>query len=336
MFAGLRAMIASSQVAELTGLQARRALPLALRNWPRDLFVLGGTSAQGPCLRSAERFSSLAGVWDPLPEMPTARGCPAGAALGRRIYACGGFADGGGGVDGEHQSVLNSVEFFEVDEGTWKSAPKMIVPRWGAAAAVVGRKLYVCGGYDGSGSALRSVECLEPARQVWFEAPPMAERRARAAAAACGGHLYVCGGFNGTRGAPLLRSVERLDPDGGGWRPAPTLQAARYIATAATLSGKIYICGGVNVDGSAVSSAERFDPAKAAWEALPLMGTARYGASSAATEGKLYVFGGNGPKFRLSSVELFDPEVGMWEPVLPMLARRSGAVAVSRIHALSG
>eukprot|EP00966_Prymnesium_polylepis_P083181 1926783-Prymnesium_polylepis.1 len=56
----------------------------------------------------------------------------------------------------------------------------MAAGRTDAAAAVVGGKIYVSGGYDGI-NCLSSVEVYDPARSVWEAAPPMAVARRRAA-----------------------------------------------------------------------------------------------------------------------------------------------------------
>eukprot|EP00966_Prymnesium_polylepis_P302784 6994873-Prymnesium_polylepis.1 len=56
----------------------------------------------------------------------------------------------------------------------------MTVRRSRVAAAVVGGKIYVSGGFDGS-NQLSSVEVYDPARSVWEAAPLMAAARSTAA-----------------------------------------------------------------------------------------------------------------------------------------------------------
>lgn len=330
LLAGPDALRAAGQVSKIAGAASRNAWPAAVRLWSRHLIVVGGTSAQGPSLRSAERFNTDTGAWHFVPELRDARGCASGGTIGQRLYVCGGFVDDDdAGCDDEDNLVLSSSECLDLAGGdAWEACPSMLGRRWGAAAGVLDGCLYVCGGYDGARSSLKSVEVFDPTRNAWREGVPMGQRRARAAATVCEGSLYVCGGFDGSE---LLRSAESFEPASRRWRPLPPMSVARYIATAATVGGKVYVCGGVGGDGVAMTSAERLDPQSSSWEILPPMSVARYGASAVAATGQLFVFGGNGLKLRLSSVERYDPRTGTWEPLLPMLVRRSGAVAISCI-----
>eukprot|EP00929_Paragymnodinium_shiwhaense_P049645 TRINITY_DN25026_c0_g1_i1.p1 TRINITY_DN25026_c0_g1~~TRINITY_DN25026_c0_g1_i1.p1 ORF type:complete len:493 (+),score=105.80 TRINITY_DN25026_c0_g1_i1:116-1594(+) len=327
LFAGPAALREAGQVSKVAGAASRNAWPEAVKLWPRHLFVCGGTSAQGPSLRSAERFNTSAGTWEYMPEMKAARGCASGGILGGSLYVCGGFVDDDDqGGEEDDNLVLSSVEQLEIGKDSWQLCPPMLGKRWGAASGVVGGKLYVCGGYDDKRGALSSVERFDPETQEWQLMRPMSKQRARAAAAVHAGRLYVCGGFNGMQ---LLSSAEYFDAASDLWHPLPSMSSARYIASAAAVNGKVYVCGGVGKDGEAMASAERFDPATVVWEAMAPMSVARYGACAVSATGALFVFGGNGLKLRLSSVEKYDPDAGRWEPLLPMLLRRSGAVAVS-------
>ncbi len=48
------------------------------------------------------------------------------------------------------QEVLNSVEVYDPLVGSWSPASPLLTRRSGVSAAVLGDKIYVLGGFDGS------------------------------------------------------------------------------------------------------------------------------------------------------------------------------------------
>ncbi|CAE8582683.1 unnamed protein product, partial [Polarella glacialis] len=83
---------------------------------------------------------------------------PASAALGSRIFVCGGEGDSG---------FQNTVEVLEPGASSWEMMPRLSVHRFGAAAAVVAGRLYVGGGFETSSARgilrpSKKVECYDP------------------------------------------------------------------------------------------------------------------------------------------------------------------------------
>ena len=70
----------------------------------------------------------------------------------------------------------------------------MLQCRYGATAAVIGSRLYVCGGCNNH-DCLSSLECFDPVADTWEIMPSMSQRRSHVAAAVIAGRLYICGGF---------------------------------------------------------------------------------------------------------------------------------------------
>ena len=87
--------------------------------------------------------------------------------------------------------------------------------------AVLGGKLYACGGYDGS-TFLRSVEVYEPRMNRWSLISPMHVTRSRVALAANSGKLLAVGGYDGVAN---LSSVEVYDPRTNHWSFATSMCA---------------------------------------------------------------------------------------------------------------
>ena len=100
------------------------------------------------------------------------------------------------------------MEWFDPESQKWTAAPEMSSKRDGCAAAVLGDKIYVIGGYDGS-SYLKSMESFDPKTQKWTRGAEMSSKRSLCAAAVCGDKVYVMGGYDGS---DRLKSMERLLP----------------------------------------------------------------------------------------------------------------------------
>jgi len=195
-------------------------------------------------------------------------------------------------------------------------------------------KLYIVGGYDGSGP-LATFFRYDSMANVWEAMAPMSTARDDSAAVVVDGKLYVMGGYDGQN---WLSSVERYDPAKNAWEAVAPMSTARNGLAAAVVDGKLYVMGGY--DGQNwLSSVERYDPAKNAWEAVTPMSTERYALAAAVVDGKLYVMGGYDGHHRLSSVERYDPAKNAWEAVAPMSTARSAqaaAVVDGKLYAMGG
>mmetsp|Transcript_56973 Transcript_56973/g.99610 ORF Transcript_56973/g.99610 Transcript_56973/m.99610 type:complete len:399 (+) Transcript_56973:35-1231(+) len=185
----------------------------------RHLYVCGGRDGR-EILSSVERFDPRAGVWEAAPPMLQSRSQVAAAPLCGELYLCG-------GTD-VHQilglQILDSVERFNPILRIWEPAPSMLQSRFGAAAAALQNRLYLCGGQDGYQQSISSVECFNSEACTWEPAPPMTHSRFGAAATALAGKLYICGGRNGRH---ILSSVESYNPNEGTWDCLPCMLHAR-------------------------------------------------------------------------------------------------------------
>lgn len=110
---------------------------------------------------------------------------------------------------------MNSAERFDFRTGQWELIPSMLQARSFAAAAVVGGRLYVCGGQDEAWNVLDTVERFNPQTEQWEELPPLRAARCSASAGSLGGRPCVCAGL-GAHGEPV-RSVEVFIEESGKW-----------------------------------------------------------------------------------------------------------------------
>lgn len=101
-----------------------------------------------------ERFDPVAGTWQSLPTMPTARGGVAAAWIDGRIVAAGGE---------EPTRVLDTVEAYDIATGAWSTLAPLGVPRHGMSLAVAGSSVYAVGGAQRPthGASAATVEALD-------------------------------------------------------------------------------------------------------------------------------------------------------------------------------
>lgn len=211
-----------------------------------------------------ERLGHSPGAsWQRLPPMPTARGNPAGAALGGHVYVVGGYPPAG--------EAFDVVEVFDPARNAWSSATRLPAPRGGAGAAATGDRLYVAGGDDGSATAvpLDSMVSYDPRTGGWQQEPPMPTARSLLKMVEVAGDIYAIGGV---ADGPFLATVERYDPGHRTWRPVAAMNVGRGNPGVTAAGNRIVVVGGAGGGlGSAESltSSEIYDPHTDRWVLLP-------------------------------------------------------------------
>ena len=105
------------------------------------------------------------------------------------------------------------------------------VPRSGATAMVVEKKVFVLGGYNGV-ERLSSVECFEPGitRILWYQVQDMLHRRSNFAAFVMEGMLTVVGGYRKDMilvDGEVCGDVETYCMKANVWRELSSLQVSR-------------------------------------------------------------------------------------------------------------
>ena len=95
------------------------------------------------------------------------------------------------------------------------------------AAAAMGGKIYVTGGYDQDAS-LNSAYVYDPQADAWTQLASMSIARRLHASAAVGGKLYVFGGIGGEDDDEDLSTAEVYDPASNSWAQVTSLTSARH------------------------------------------------------------------------------------------------------------
>ena len=131
------------------------------------------------------------------------------------------------------------------------------------AAAVVGARLYVCGGWS-DGGALESAECFDTLTYTWQSLPPLGHPSCSEGTAVTRKHVHMVGGDDNralqssqTGFTFVVALVERFDPEIGLLQP---MFEERIDPAVTVLHGQLYMSGGEVDNDVPVSSVERFDP----------------------------------------------------------------------------
>ncbi|CAE8619674.1 unnamed protein product [Polarella glacialis] len=159
--------LAGRRALRATGVQCQGLEQVGLRSRHCLWYAFGGHSQD-----DAERVGSTAvqlldlrkGTWEVAPNLCEGRTGAAAAVLDGRLVVCGGCPRGS-----SPSEALRSVESFDPAEGRWEALPPMTLARCGAAAASLGRCLFVCGGMN---PTTRSVEFLDMVSRRWQARQP--------------------------------------------------------------------------------------------------------------------------------------------------------------------
>eukprot|EP00927_Polykrikos_kofoidii_P030143 TRINITY_DN25994_c0_g1_i1.p1 TRINITY_DN25994_c0_g1~~TRINITY_DN25994_c0_g1_i1.p1 ORF type:complete len:561 (+),score=89.16 TRINITY_DN25994_c0_g1_i1:203-1885(+) len=196
-----------------------------------QLCICGGFDGQHHFVRSTERYDPVADVWEALAPMPQQVIRAAIAVLGGRLYACGGVDASVATLSPPNtpwraRQSVRTVSRLSTVTGAWESLTPLHNQRHGAAIAVMGGRLFVCGG-DSGRTVMRSAESFDPNTNEWEKLPPMLQCRFGGTAVKFGAYIYISGGFDGHS---CMRSVERFDPKVGRWENVAWMTSRRSFA----------------------------------------------------------------------------------------------------------
>ncbi len=204
-------------------------------------------------------------------------------------------------------AATSSVEVFR--NGEWQSLPDLPEQRHHAAAAVVDGRIFVLGGFDGSG--FNPVSTLwELSGDEWVDRAALPSPVGSGAAVVIDGQIYLVGGV--PEGALFA-----YDPAGDEWNRLADPSERREHLAAVAFEGELWALGG-RWSGDAVSSTEVFDPESRAWRVGPAMNEERSGFGASVVDESIVVAGGEvfDPLEALTSVErLFDGEWVLQDPL---------------------
>jgi N-acetylneuraminic acid mutarotase len=209
-------------------------------------------------------------------------------------------------------------------ESAWRRLAPAPSPRTEVAAAAVGRRIWVLGGYAPDGATLATAEVYDTAADTWARGPDLPVAVNHAMAATLDGVLYVAGGNDGRAPSTQLARLE-----GERWQALAPLPQGRSAGGLVALDGRLYLVGGV-VEGGLAGDTHVYDPAADRWAAAPGLPTPREHLGAAASGGRVVVVGGRvAGRGNLDAAEAFDPGSGRWSALPPLPTARGGLAATA-------
>lgn len=262
--------------------------------WVRRVVVYGSllcllSVASGMvCHPSASPSGECLLRWTESTPMPESTSDYAAGVLDRRLVIAGGDYWEGSSGQWTRKLFSSKVWAFNPVLQVWQRLPNLPVPLSEAASVVIGRRLFVLGGYTGR-EVNRTIYTLtqSPRGYVWryFGAFPF--NRVTAVAVGVGTRIYVLGGLTkfeaqdtkgtccNTRTATNSFMVLDASHPKKGWRQLPPLPGPRrFFFTAVANKKAIWIFGGryqSKTEGPIENFSRlvfRYDIAKARWQAM--------------------------------------------------------------------
>jgi hypothetical protein len=238
----------------------------------------------------------------------------------------------------------------DVTEDSWVSKAPMQVPRGGLGVAVVDRRIYTIGGFNGY--YLDINEEYDPSVDSWVSRKPIMTARKDFGIAVYQNKIYVIGGATGELDHTAVTGVNEVyDPITDSWTRKTPMPTPRQGFQAHVVDGKIYCIGGYRlVSQSGGRSIQRFnlnevyDPETDTWTTESPLPTAVYAYASAVINNKIYVIGGLGGGPTLDLNQIYDPITDTWTNGAPLPnayeyqagAATTGYMAPKRIYVLGG
>ncbi|KAG7457085.1 hypothetical protein MATL_G00242790 [Megalops atlanticus] len=208
----------------------------------------------------------------------------------------------------------------------WIQIEYLTTGRWRHKMAVLGGKVYVLGGFDGT-QRHNSVEAYDPFHNCWSEAAPLLLNVSSFAAASYDGKLYVIGG--GPNGKLATDKTQCFDPSTNQWTLKSPMPIEAKCTNAVTFKEHIYVVGG------AMKALYCYSPAEDSWSLVTQFGHERASCGIAACSNKLFITGGRDEKNEvIATVLCWDPQAQKLteECVLPRGVSHHGSVTLRKSY----
>ena len=222
--------------------------------------------------------------------------------------------------------------------GVWKSMAPAPTARTEVAAAAVGGKIYVIGGFrEPSISNIKDlaitplVEEYDSTTEHWTTRAPLPLGLHHVGIGVVGNRLYVIGGFKQSLMSVWkpVATVYVYDPAHDAWTEASPMPTARGALAVAELGGNLYAIGGYDGDGN-TPAVEAYDPVHNSWTARAPLLTPRDHLAAATVKGTMYAIGGRfnrDYRHNVSVAEAYDSSTNTWTRVADLPTARSGITA---------
>ena len=250
--------------------------------------------------------------------------------------------------------LLNASLTFAEDpsseSGVWKSMTPAPIARTEVAAAAVGKKIYLLGGFSEPTvsnmkdlSIMTLVEEYDTVTDRWSSKAPLPQGLHHVGIGVIGDRIYVIGGFTQSLLSvwKAVSTVYVYDPARDAWTEAAPMPSARGALAVAAVDGTLYAIGGY--DGTDNTAAvEVYDPVHNKWSTRAPLPIPRDHLTAASVKGLVYAIGGRlsrDYRKNLSVVHAYDPSTDRWTRIADLPTARSGitsGVIAEKIYVLGG
>lgn len=274
-------------------------------------------------------------LWSNGTAMPTPRTEVTAATIGHNIYVIGGLDKSG--------RILDTVEVFNIDNGSWRTVAPLPEGLHHTAASSFNGKIYVIGGsFTTIDEWIPSDKLFiyDPLENKWMNGESMPTARGAMNANFVNGILYVIGGY-GT--SEILAVNEAYDPSLDKWTSRASMPTPRHHAASAAVGDQLSVIGGRTVGLYPIVNTninERYDSNQDTGITLEPMLSNRSGISAASPNNTtIYVFGGEDLNKTYDNNEKYDLKSNKWESQEPIPTSRHGLATVSfddKIYVIGG
>jgi N-acetylneuraminic acid mutarotase len=206
--------------------------------------------------------------WKVVPNLKVGRRNPGIVVVDGKIFVIGG-SDG--------FEYLKTIEVFSVKEGKWidddsQVPPEMSTMRSSMGVSVIGKKIFVIGGYNGI-VYLSTVEVLDTETNKWSTLPSIKTARSMMGVTVIDDRfIWIFGGWDESG---YLDSIEIFDVEKNEWLTSSIkLTSPRSGMTAITVDHKIFIIGGIE-QNVPLQIVEVLDIDEMKWSTISEMNTPR-------------------------------------------------------------
>nr|XP_056717039.1 kelch domain-containing protein 8B [Euleptes europaea] len=160
------------------------------------IYVMGGRQGKLP-VTALEAFDLEVRSWTRFPSVPSRRAFASCAMVDGCFFSLGGLQQPGPHNFYSRPHFVNTVEMFDLEEGSWSRlsrATRMREKRADFVAGGLGGRVVVAGGLGNQSSPLGSVEGFNLAKKKWEPLPSMPTGRCSCSSLQAGNLLFVIGG----------------------------------------------------------------------------------------------------------------------------------------------
>ncbi len=279
-------------------------------------------------------------TWTPGRSIPATMLEPAAAVVDGKLYVFGGFVTT---AQAWEFPATTRVNVYDPVADAWSRAADMPAPVTHVNAVVVGREVWIAGGFEGDepGRAVASVHRYDVVDDRWSDGPPLPEPVAGGTLALVEDTarvpqrtLHYLGGFAPDRDTELAVhwTLAFEDVAGARWEPRAPLPAARGHLASAVVVGRLYAIGGQrrhDTNPIDLAAVDAYDAHTDAWTTVASLPTPRshFEAATFVRAGRIYVVGGRNNTTSLfikgaglADILVYDPAADRWTrlPGLPV------------------